>query len=106
MMLDNDTGKYLHTFIKNENNKCLICDGPARLHFDINDNFENIASEIQVQVTNRIKIDEKLIHAFEDPDLCIICYENNSKSKLQCKHQFCESCIRKYLEINIINGKV
>lgn len=57
-----------------------------------------------------INIDKETLQAFEDPEICNICFENklnkDNSFEFSCGHKFCKSCIKSHLTINITNGKV
>lgn len=57
----------------------------------------------------RHKLDEELVRHLENPNLCIICYDNIVSSqdlKFNCQHKICLQCVVRYLEFNIQNGNV
>ena len=58
----------------------------------------------------QIFIDKETLLAFEDPDICTICFDNKLIGKnfteFSCGHKFCNTCIIAHLTTNIINGRV
>ena len=57
-----------------------------------------------------INIDKETLLAFDDPEICTICFENKlnreNSTEFSCGHKFCKICIKAHLTTNIINGRV
>jgi hypothetical protein len=111
MMFDTDTRKYLHVYSKiaagKDEHKCGICGGRQTDHINIEDGTSQAHERFPYK---KVEIAREVLNDFEDPNTCQICFDSNlklvSKTSFDCGHQFCNSCIKKYLTTNIINGKV
>jgi hypothetical protein len=126
MMLDTESGKYLHRFIPYPEGICGICSGTKTEHLEYSEkdsdlttinesNLSDITVEKSAQKKNNINnvhvnIPKSTLNAFDDPNICRICFDNTlsttNKIALDCGHEFCTPCVLGYLKININNGKV
>jgi hypothetical protein len=131
MMKDTESNKYLHAFIPGEQGNCGICGDINTDHMEHNNNqdadatmlSESNVSEIShvvkgaakstIATSNinvKINIAKETLDAFEDPNICRICFDNiltpTNKITLECNHEFCTPCVLGYLKTNIIHGKV
>ena len=94
---------------KNNKNQNTINnhDENANKNVIINNN-KNI--KIKLQKYCKIEIPIETLDSFQDPDICPICYENkvnkNNIAQINCKHKFCDKCIKTYLTKKIIDGDV
>lgn len=146
MTKDIDTGKYLHSYLANENFLCSICNESEKEHNIINEdpemNMIKVSENEELQVLSRrkaqdekektseflrspynnnlklstdlahikIQLPQNVLEELEDPNLCRICFSTSMNTinsrKFNCGHQVCKACIKQYLTIKIINGKV
>ncbi len=123
MMKDSELNLYVHAYI-NHNGVCKICSKEKKEHYD----SENIATNAEdsnirmlgetqnFRVTHEnidniiLKIPDSVREGFESNDICRICFDtklnDDNKIHYSCNHEFCQTCVFRYLENKINNGSV
>ena len=111
--------KFIHSFIPNEKNICLICEEKRGAHAEdtsigYNNDILLIPNKIYSDDSekNRERKNSKIgKYSYLYKTVCEICEEeinNNEKKKLMlpCKHYFCSDCWFQYLKEKINNANV
>jgi hypothetical protein len=132
MMKDAQTGYIEHQFLEimAYSNDCMICNYKKEEHQkleekkDKKDEDQQLFSEdTEIQKINpglpnkpnkvvheNREFPKEILEAYEDPDLCYICWSNkvdvSTLENSECKHLFCMSCVVNHLTSNINNGQV
>ena len=119
-MNKDENDKYIHSFIPNDKNICLICEESQNNH---SNEETKIEKDIVIPTTNRVYRDS-LEYAKEKKESkksgrnsyiynneCGICFEEinyNDRKKVSqpCKHLFCVDCWLDYLKEKIKNANV
>ena len=77
-----------------------------------NQTNKNIKKENKIKLPTyyKIEIPKETLDSFQDPEICPICYSNkinkNNIAQKNCRHKFCDECIKTYLTKKIIDGEV
>ena len=77
-----------------------------------NQENKNIKKDNNIKLPKycKIEIPKETLDSFQDPEICTICYSNkinkNNIAQKNCRHKFCDECIKTYLTKKIIDGEV
>lgn len=103
----NITNNFLGDNLSNKN-KCS-----ENFNSNIKTNYISADGNMKIPIMRsdiQINIDKDTLDAFEDPEICTICFENkinkNNSSEFSCGHKFCNTCVKSHLTTNIVNGRV